>query len=427
VHHGVEKHEWVLSRRVPGRWSEVKLQTFFTIPGNAVHYFCVIAPRDGAEGGADEADIADRRGRSQCQLIDDIKEQWAHEREQQEEMQKVLADRALRHETTNWLKRAGWTSHFTGRDLSEVYACSRMPGKDDGELRRLVAAMNRLFLDRCVDGLKSMPLMTRLLLASPHHQDAHSRPFGPLQEKTSMDRYLIYWTRFLCYCLNVLRLDEAALLRRHGLSFSSAQRRSLEQLWGHLQDGEYPEADLEEELLQLSAGFWVQRLDGDPFENPLWHFVSVLGIDGESGQFRPAHLFTYVLAGLVYVGRALLGEWAIPTKERPGIEDLGERFAQVRNTWLCKATYSPMGYTLSLLLYGRSIAKETGSRLMVSWSKREELMYFMGKPILMDDIRSMVVEMTADAEDLLWNTLMFKEGEDVRFTIPLGSIEDDLT
>jgi hypothetical protein len=130
---------------------------------------------------------------------------------------------------------------------------------------------------------------------------------------------------------------------------------------------------------------------------------------------------------LVYVGRALLGEWAIPTKERPGMEDLGGGFAQVRNTWLCKATYSPMGYTLSLLLYGRSIAKETGSRLMVSWSKREELMYFMGKPILMDDIRSMVVEMTADAEDLLWNTLMFKEGEDVRFTIPLGSIEDDLT
>jgi hypothetical protein len=186
-------------------------------------------------------------------LIDDIKEQWAHEREQQEEMQKVLANGALRHETTNWLKRAGWTSHFTGRDVSEVYACSRMPGKDDGELRRLVAAMNRLFFDRCVDGLKSMPLMTWLLLASPHHQDAHSRPFGPLREKTSMDRYLIYWTRFLCYCLNVLRLDEAALLRRHGLSFSSAQRRTLEQLWGHLQDGEYPEADLEEELLQLSA------------------------------------------------------------------------------------------------------------------------------------------------------------------------------
>ena len=171
----------------------------------------------------------------------------------------------------------------------------------------------------------------------------------------------------------------------------------------------------------------MQRLDGDPFASPLWHFVSMLGIDGESGQFRPAHLFTYMLAGLVYVGRALLGEWAIPTKERVEMEDLGERFAQVRNTWLCKATYSLMGYVLSLLLYGRKIAQETSSRLMVSWSKQGELMYFMGKPIPMDDIRSMVAEMTAEVEDLLWDSLMFKEGEDVRFTIPLADIEDDLT
>lgn len=64
---------------------------------------------------------------------------------------------------------------------------------------------------------------------------------------------------------------------------------------------------------------------------------------------------------------------------------------------------------------------------MVSWSKQAELMYFMGKPIPMDDIWSMVAEMTVNAEDLLWDSLMFKEGEDVRFIIPLVNIEDDLT
>jgi hypothetical protein len=69
----------------------------------------------------------------------------------------------------------------------------------------------------------------------------------------------------------------------------------------------------------VSASFWMQRLDGDPLVSPLWHFVGVLGIDGASGQFRPAHLFTYMLVGLVYGGRALLGEWAIPAVERPGI------------------------------------------------------------------------------------------------------------
>jgi hypothetical protein len=54
-------------------------------------------------------------------------------------------------------------------------------------------------------------------------------------------------------------------------------------------------------------------------------------------------------------------------------------------------------------------------------------MYFIGKPIPMDNIRNMVAEMTANVKDLLWDSLMFKEGKDVRFTIPLTNIEDDLT
>ncbi|KAH7108989.1 hypothetical protein B0J13DRAFT_600669 [Dactylonectria estremocensis] len=318
-------------------------------------------------GTAEKKEI---KARAERQLVADIKGQWAYTQGQQEEMQKVLADGILRHETTNWLKRSGWLAYFYGRDLGKIYACSRMPGCDDDELRGLTAAIDHLFFSRCIEGLKSIPLITRLLLASPHYKDAYSRPFGPLQEKMSIDRYLVYYKRFLCYCLNVLRLDELTLLKEYGFRFIDDEA-------------------LEEEILQVLARFWMQRLDGDPFDSPLWHFVGVLGIDGESRQLRPAHLFTYVLAGLVYMGRALLAEWAIPTRERPGME--------------------------------------TGSCLMVSWSKYGELMYFMGKPILMEDICSMIAEMMTDAEDLLWGSLMFKEGADARFAIPLATIEDDLT
>lgn len=438
----------------------VKIQTLFTGPKRAIHYFCVAdsgaaAAADGdVDGEHKDAERPEMDGQGRAghyhyhhskggpgeedpeyldETIAKIKEQWVYDQSQQEEMQKVLADGAAKHEITNWLKRSGWTAHFIDRNLREIYLCSRMPGPEDDRLRRLVAAVDRMFFTRCIGGLKSMPLMARLLLASPHPKDAHSRPFGPLQEKTSMDRYLAYWKRFLCYCLNVLSLESDTLLEQHGFSFTGGQRRSLGMLWEHLQDGDWPEGDLEEELLQVSASFWMQRLDGDPFASPLWHFVAVLGIDDESGQLRPAHLFTYVLAGMVYVGRALLAEYAIPTAQRPGMEDLERRFARVRDAWLCKATYSPMGYTLSLLLYSRKIAKETGSRLMVSWSKQGDLMYFMGKPILMDAIRAMIDEMITDAETLLWTELMFKEeekkgnGDDVRFTIPLADVEDDLT
>lgn len=409
---------------IQGRWSSVTLQTFFSRPRSRINYFCV-ATDEGNKAGSS---IAVAKEPTQQRLVEGITARWAHATELQKELQQVLAAGVNKHETSNWLRRTQWVEHFENRNLLLIESCSRMLGsKINKELERLSAAFDRLFFDRCISGLKTMPLMTKLLLASPHHNDAHSRPFGPLQEKKSMERYLSYWKRLLYYCLNVQHLDDGALWKQHGFCFTVKQRQSLGVLGAHLADKDWPETELEEELLQVSVQFWTQRLEGDPFISPLWHFVGVLAIDADLGQFRPPHLFTYVLAGLVYVGRALLSEWAIPSLERSKIEDLGDRFDRVRTAWLCKASYSPMGYILSLLLYGRRIAQETGSRLMVSWSRENELMYFMGRPILMEDIRSMVAKMTVDSADLLWDSLMFKEGDDVRFTIPLERIEDDLT
>ncbi len=54
-------------------------------------------------------------------------------------------------------------------------------------------------------------------------------------------------------------------------------------------------------------------------------------------------------------------------------------------------------------------------------------MYFIGKLILINNIRGIVADMTADIEDLLQGSLIFKKGEDVWFTILLAEIKDDLT
>jgi hypothetical protein len=153
--------------------------------------------------------------------------------------------------------------------------------------------------------------------------------------------------------------------------------------------------------------------------SPLWHFVGVLRIEGGSGQFRPAHLFTYVLAGLIMLAEVARG-MGHSHKGPTGDGGSGRAICAGAGHLVVQATYSPMGFTLSLLLYGRAIAKQTGSRLMVSWSKMKELMYFMGKPILMDDIRSMVADMTDYAEDLLWNVLMFKGGRGRTIQDPVG-------
>ncbi|KAL6689685.1 hypothetical protein J3F84DRAFT_406238 [Trichoderma pleuroticola] len=130
-----------------------------------------------------------------------------------------------------------------------------MPGLKDNRLQRLVAAVNQMFFSRCIANLKSMPLIARLLLASPYLKDAYSRPFRLL---------------FLCYCINVLSLESDTLLEKHSFSFTAP------------------------------------------------HFVAVLGINSESRQLRPAHLFTYILAGIVYISRALLAEYIILTAYKQG-------------------------------------------------------------------------------------------------------------
>ncbi|KAF5239309.1 hypothetical protein FANTH_10012 [Fusarium anthophilum] len=230
----------------------------------------------------------------------------------------------------------------------------------------------------------------------------------------------------------VMDEEEEVLLADHGFRFTLEQRANLEKLWAHLQGEEDEEIEgdddeagedeieggrpsssrhnspnsdkgLQERMLRVLAGFWTQRLDGEPAV-ALRRRAGDRRRDGAAATSLPIHLCT----------------------RRSRLHRIGA-VGGVRDAWLCKATYSPMGYILSLLLFGKKIARETGSRLMVSWSKQGEMIYFIGKPILMEDLRTMVAKMMADAEDLLWGQLMFKEGNDERFVIPLAGIEDDLT
>ncbi|KAH8647517.1 hypothetical protein BGZ61DRAFT_376629, partial [Ilyonectria robusta] len=276
---------------------------------------------------------------------------------------------------------------------------------DEPDLQMLVEALDRVFFRRCIAGLGALPHIGRLYLASPHLQETHSRPFGPLQEKDSMDRYLRYSKRFLCYCLRVRTLEPAELATQHALILTPMQRGQLARLARRLEQAvaagcSYTQ--VEEEVLQALASFWMQRLPADPFASPLWHFVAVLGINKQTGQLQPAHLFTGTLAGLVYTGRAVVAEAAIPSSQRAALTDLPEQLHAARESWLCKTSFAPMGYILSLLLYGRKIAMETGSRLAVLWNAEGTLLYYHGQPLAIDSIRQLVARMTADAEDLLW-------------------------
>ncbi|SCV61242.1 uncharacterized protein FFFS_15811 [Fusarium fujikuroi] len=405
--------------------THAQLQTFLAGPKSAVSYFCVLPTSGGDRPRVTTAD----KPRGNDETLANIAKLWSEQKQEQEAIRTTLDAGELRHETSNWLNRTEWRIHTEGKDLRVMHESSRMPDRaGDRALKRLVDETSKLFFNRCIGGLRSMPLMMRSYLASPHPHDMDSRPFARLQEQASMEKYIGYMQRFLTYCLTIPYHTPGEVLDKFGARFTSRQVASLDQLNEYLDDEDCASEVLQEHILQVLAGFWMQQLPGSPFDSPLWHFVCVLAIDPDTWQFRHPSRFTYVLAGLMYCGRALLAEFITPTARRATMEDLHGTFLAAREKWLCKGTITPMGYLLSLHLYGRKIARETGSRLMVTWSNDGQTIYYRGKAITMDDIRQMVASMTADAEDLLWEQLMFREGKrDARFTIPLDQVQDDMT
>lgn len=87
--------------------------------------------------------------------------------------------------------------------------------------------------------------------------------------------------------------------------FAAGQRESQGKPVGALQNEDWSEEALEGELLELSASFWKQRLQGDPFASPLWNLLVCWG----STEIRGLHIysFTYFLAGIMYVGSVARG------------------------------------------------------------------------------------------------------------------------
>ncbi|KAI1067943.1 hypothetical protein LB507_004187, partial [Fusarium sp. FIESC RH6] len=116
------------------------------------------------------------------------------------------------------------------RGQSATFAFAKIPSRNNNKLQQIVTILDQLFFNQYISRLKSIPLITRLLLTSPHPHNAHSRPFSTLQKKTSIDQYLIYVKRFLYYYFNILSLEENILFTIHSFHFTHTQQIRLKEL-----------------------------------------------------------------------------------------------------------------------------------------------------------------------------------------------------
>lgn len=125
---------------------------------------------------------------------------------------------------------------------------------------------------------------------------------------------------------------------------------------------------------ELFLAFWTDRSnDGNLERTPVANFSGVLGIDPSTLAFRKPYNYTTNLSALIWVGRLLLLEYALPLRPylltkvqilaRDSYSDYGQRLcSDVRPLHLQRGSMSPIGYLIERLQHGRAIAKREGPR-----------------------------------------------------------------
>lgn len=175
--------------------------------------------------------------------------------------------------------------------------------------------------------------------------------------------------------------------------------------------------ELTERIFQLSCAFWTDLAkSGRTLDLPLVYFIGVLGIQRKGLNYRTAYLFTTRLAGLAWIGRLLMLEYALPqdayrTLGWPACSaypDQLVRLQRIRWKYLCRSGCHTMAYTLDLLFKGRSIAKKEGARANLSWSSDGQLLQIDNiGTFSMSQFRAMVWVTIQDCQRLL-QKLMFE-------------------
>lgn len=265
------------------------------------------------------------------------------------------------HDST-WVKRIGWAKHFVTRDLLDVHAAAewvrarepmlRWAAEDEGAaaeplmLTQLGESFDRE-LERCCWRLGSVPTETLQWVASIVPTAPNGMPFGRKGKEASMTKYRSVGQRYLGFCMRAHRLGREEAFEKLAVRFIEEQWSLLGDIMYELESptatssndsrffshaGSGPTSDEDEEAAQAGEEevppgvpcredaaldravfvFLVQsvkhHVGGNAYDNPLLAFCAALGITKRQLGYTEPHLYTGLLAGVLWWSRLLLLE-----------------------------------------------------------------------------------------------------------------------
>jgi hypothetical protein len=124
-------------------------------------------------------------------------------REKDADQRKILDATMEKIDNTGWWTYTWWQMHFGNRHLGNFAHASRLPERQERGLldaKTIVITM----IKSAVDGLSLLHDDTPNWLRTANSTNrVENRPMVRLQNVESLDTYINYWVRFMCYSLRV--------------------------------------------------------------------------------------------------------------------------------------------------------------------------------------------------------------------------------
>lgn len=138
--------------------------------------------------------------------------------------------------------------------------------------------------------------------------------------------------------------------------------------------------------------------------------------------------------GLHFGARVLFVKYALPaaTRAEQTVEDI-DRFLKLRKKFLVVGSYSPCSFLIKMLGYGKTMSMQKINQPSITWTRSEtnrpdsDILEFHGKSLPIKRFKDAIHDMIREAEDILWQDLMWVSQKKDRFEIDLDSIQDDLS
>jgi hypothetical protein len=186
-----------------------------------------------------------------------------------------------------------------------------------------------------------------------------------------------------------------------------------------------------EKLMQLSIAFITEEFpSGDNIHSPLVHFADVMGISNRTGQFNEPYNYTSHVAGLMWMCRLLIMEYALPSREyitlgwqsHNAYENKGQRLRRMHEEHLIQGSFRPMNRLIRVLAFGKETVKAVSRPCYIVWDPDDLGLKIKGVHLRLDTFKKFVHDGIQLTETILREQLFF--GADLP-TIDLKAITDE--